>query len=233
MFHAIRSDLVLVDRGVKPGFLYDYSRISADEVTRLLQDLYQAKLLHSELIVLVIDEFDIVIVNRPVTLQYLVTLQPGDNVTVVDVSDTLQSPQCLDLGNSIWETTVTFLKQHIQKAEPFCMTHITPDPELNCTTMFGILLGYPVIYWYSTQSHSNCLGMVPLTLCQLSVLLTHDAETRRHCAYSFTYPADLTQTVFGSVHRWLTHRQQVTAEVSEVTDTVFDTSHTCQPVVAL
>jgi len=78
---------------------------------------------------------------------------------------------------SAWNTDEAFLLE------------LTPD--VNRSTVFGLLLGYPVVYWYSNiTSADNCLSHVPLRVFRISAV---DSVVDSHptVIYSFTVPQQL------------------------------------------
>jgi len=65
------------------------------------------------------------------------------------------------------------------------------NPDINCTTVFGLLLGYPVVYWYSnTASADNCLSCAPLRVYRISAT-DNTADGQPAVIYSFTVPEQL------------------------------------------
>lgn len=79
------------------------------------------------------------------------------------------------------------------------------SPEVNRTSVFGLLLGYPVVYWYSNVSSAdNCLSQVPLRLFRI---LTVDSMGDRPMTviYSFTVPEQLYGHCQSFVDSWQKH----------------------------
>lgn len=64
-------------------------------------------------------------------------------------------------------------------------------PDINRSTVFGLLLGYPVVYWYSNvASADNCLSHVPLRMFRISAV-DNTADSKPTVIYSFTVPQQL------------------------------------------
>jgi len=69
----------------------------------------------------------------------------------------------------------------------------TPEltPDINRSTVFGLLLGYPVVYWYKNITDAdNCLSHVPLRLFRI-LAVDSTADSKPTIIYSFTVPERL------------------------------------------
>jgi len=69
----------------------------------------------------------------------------------------------------------------------------TPEltPDMNRSTVFGLLLGYPVVYWYKdVTTADNCLSHVPLRLFRI-LAVDSTANSQPTVIYSFTVPEQL------------------------------------------
>ena len=92
---------------------------------------------------------------------------------------------------------------------------LNSKPDWNFSTLFGVLLGYPVVYWYSDIQHcSNCLSMVPLSVHRVTAN-SDDLQTsanlpcaklsevrREHPIYSFSVPNALVPHLQNSIDDW-------------------------------
>jgi len=79
------------------------------------------------------------------------------------------------------------------------------SPEVNHTTVFGLLLGYPVVYWYSNvTSADNCLSQVPLRLFRI-LAVDSKADSHSTVIYSFTVPEQLYSHCQSFVDSWQKH----------------------------
>lgn len=118
-------------------------------------------------------------------------------------------------------------------------------PSVNRTTLYGVLLGYPVIYWYGdTEDGSDvggCLSMIPLVVTTASV--TFDLKDRsdvslKNCdIYSFSIPESLFNLCREPVDIW---RNQITylferrrSAVQRIRTLHFDRRTVVQPAVCL
>jgi Domain of unknown function (DUF4504) len=87
---------------------------------------------------------------------------------------------------------------------------IEPPAFINRTTLYGVLLGYPVIYWYEDMidggGAGRCLSMIPLIVTTATV--TFDikgqcCDSLKTCdIYSFSIPEELYQHCQATVKTW-------------------------------
>ena len=76
---------------------------------------------------------------------------------------------------------------------------IKPPIDMNRTALYGVLLGYPVVYWYKDVSGAgNCLSMIPLRVTTVTV----SANARNCDIYSFSIPEALFHECKESVNAW-------------------------------
>jgi len=77
--------------------------------------------------------------------------------------------------------------------------NIQPPVNMNRTTLYGVLLGYPVVYWYDdVNGAGNCLSMIPLQVITVSV----PVNTGNCDIYSFSFPEALLCECSESVNAW-------------------------------
>ena len=109
-----------------------------------------------------------------------------------------------------------------QCLQPDTSVHRTPvvdlllPPTNNRTTMFGLLLGYPVIYWYRTEDETDpanaevCLDFVPLRVYTVAgKLISTDVECQPHTIYSFSCPEEQAAVMSDTIKNWLKTTQRV------------------------
>ena len=76
------------------------------------------------------------------------------------------------------------------------------SPDINRSTVFGLLLGYPVVYWYNNAtSADNCLSHVPLRLFQISAV-DSTVDSQPAVIYSFTIPEQLYSNCQFFIDNW-------------------------------
>jgi hypothetical protein len=129
---------------------------------------------------------------------------------IVDASSELEKP-CL-MANSQKEKIVSDMIQFINlnlSDSKACdaysgasnLASLSCPSSINQSTLFGFLLGYPVLYWYSSIDPSDCrtcLDMCPLVVT--SILCDHNDDT--HCVYSFSFPEHLKCEIEQCIFDW-------------------------------
>ena len=226
------NDLLCVDSGMKPSLLLDFvvkhtNSSSVVIVRDMLSMLKQHRLLRNDLIVLSLQD-DIIIIN-PVSVRsffgqdsYLSTL------IFVDVSGHLEGPKIIPCSESyLRKTTECFKKILIDaSSQPVGnfleITIVMPCHDdcgagtdmttVNPSTLYGLLLGYPVVYYYSLPpwtGTSNCLSMELLAHFTVNGTLdnttdrTHDVGHRNgHSVYSFSVPEVHLASAEASICGW-------------------------------
>ncbi|XP_022100252.1 UPF0739 protein C1orf74 homolog [Acanthaster planci] len=193
-WREILCDMEAVSSGIKPSFLYDYSCIEPTELSKMVDDLIVSGLLVKENLQVLSLGQDSFLANKPLlqeTLGEFLGALEGGNHMLVDVSAKLEQPQLLD------DEGVERIKDHVRDVmmqlqdlsrTPVTVLELNPKPGWNFSTLFGVLLGYPVVYWFhDVQRCSNCLSMVPLSVYRVSA--NHD--DLQHSANP-PYPIDTT-----------------------------------------
>jgi hypothetical protein len=85
----------------------------------------------------------------------------------------------------------------------FCLT--TPSG-WNMSTLFGLLLNYPVVYYYSDiVCGNNCLAQVDLKCIQSALQAGVD---RKVTLFSFSFPLCLQDLLSDAVHDWTRKKHQ-------------------------
>ncbi|KAI3370044.1 hypothetical protein L3Q82_024830 [Scortum barcoo] len=186
-----------VDLGLKPALLYDSNGAGADQLQRYLSSLRSSQLVSKSLLTLDLNG-NALIVNPVVVRSNVERLICGD-VAVVDVCHSLERPaianpcQLKSTANDLLLLLRGF--KHLKEAkEPHYVGE--ESEEWNLCTVFGLLLGYPVTYWFDqTKSFENCLSMTPLMVTAASATWQTDAAAHRFCLYSFSVPAVLLKEI--------------------------------------
>lgn len=189
------THILAVDLGLKPSLLYDSNGTSSEQVQQYLKCLQTSQLVSKSLFTLDLNG-NTLIVNQEIALFHLNEILNCSKVCLVDVSHCLKRPELHD------SSTVQFvnLVQKLQLLIKGFEQHDFSKPlyageqceDWNLCTVFGLLLGYPVTYWFDqTKSYENCLSMA--TLMVTTAMATWEKEGVCHstCLYSFSVPADL------------------------------------------
>ncbi|XP_044028669.1 UPF0739 protein C1orf74 homolog isoform X1 [Siniperca chuatsi] len=203
----LAAQVLAVDLGLKPALLYDSNGASADQVRQYLSSLQSSQLVSKSLLTLDLNG-NALIVN-PVTVRSNVEqLFHDGNVAVIDVCHSLEKPTIADPLRrelkSMAHDLLLLLRgfEHLTEAEKPHYVGEKSD-EWNLCTVFGLLLGYPVTYWFDqTKSFENCLSMTPLIVTTASATWQADTAAHRCCLYSFSVPAVLLKEIQSNLEHW-------------------------------
>lgn len=209
----LAAQVSAVDLGLKPALLYDSNGASADQVQQYLSSLQSSQLVSRSLLTLDLNGNTLIV--NPLTVRSNVEqLFRDDSVAVIDVRHSLEKPTITDplRGElkSMTQDLLLLLRGFEQLKEAERPHHVGEESEQwNLCTVFGLLLGYPVTYWFDqTKSFENCLSMTPLMVTTASA--TWQADTAGHtcCLYSFSVPAVLLKAVQSNLENWRLHLQE-------------------------
>ncbi|KAM3621741.1 uncharacterized protein V6R79_015376 [Siganus canaliculatus] len=202
-----------VDLGLKAALLYDTNSASADQVQQYLRSLQSSQLVSKSLLTLNVGG-NTLIMNPALVRSIVEQLLPEGKVSVIDVCHLLEKPVTTDpLRRELGNMTDGFLLllRELEKTEeaekPYDVGEISE--EWNLCTLFGLLLGYPVVYWFDqSKSFENCLSMTPLVVTTASA--TWQVETTAHTCllYSFSVPAALLQETQSNLEDWKLRLQE-------------------------
>ncbi|XP_075558524.1 UPF0739 protein C1orf74 homolog [Dermacentor variabilis] len=229
-------------RGYKPGYLWDVNEPTESTVADCLRLCRATADSRSDKNLLLVtgDDVravrlrrDVLLCNVPETLRRLE--DASLDVKFVDVSAGLRSPNALASPPPSVRGMLSSLKRRLADvaASPGrsdVFVDLEPaDGEWNLCTAFGVLLGYPVVYWFEGGADAgNCLAMEELNVVRVRSAPT--AAGMEDDVYSFSFPVALDADLRPHVDAWwqrLRARAAGDFELSRV-DKV-----TCRPVVAL
>lgn len=207
----IIHNLVAVDRSVKRAYLLDFGINSVDDLIKLLDDLVRSKCLKSQLNIYHM-EMDVVIIN-PQCFQCLQEVDFGSNVLIINVSSSLEKPKITCLNDC---SVFTDIQEFVRKL-PFYKNSVSKFKintlDVNLTTIFGLMLGYPFIYWFDKNSELNCLSMLPLRCCEVRWTLdiegVPNTSDNTHTIFSFSIPECLVdENVKTKLEKWFELRKE-------------------------
>ena len=254
-------DILSVTAAVKPSFLVDYGEArNPEQWSCVLQELYDKGLVNAELDVLVDNGTDILIIQRYLLSrlgQVLREMPP--QIVDISVADQLSTPKLLTPRerDQVVREIVTELAERYNG--PKCTNQkgseiisLCLSERINGATLYGILLGYPVVYWYQLTdgaTSENCLAMQPLCVNKLSVSLAcnHKREETRcvTCTepsaadsptgviYSFSYPQEMDSMMQTCMTAWLGQIENHLSKQNIFADSQLFKECTTLPVVAL
>ncbi|XP_033123458.1 UPF0739 protein C1orf74 homolog [Anneissia japonica] len=85
----------------------------------------------------------------------------------------------------------------------------------NITTLFGILIGYPIVYWYNNRDVNNCLGMVPLRVYNVKCIVHLADISGKFTMYSFSIPDSLVSCFKERIVSWFDDLQSRVKKLDE------------------
>lgn len=203
----LAAQVMAVDLGLKPALLYDSNSAGADQVQQYLSCVQSLRLVSDHLLVLDLNG-DTVIVNPEAVRSNVERVFCDGGVAVIDVRHSLKEPIVVDHHNRQIKTMTSelllFLRGLEQLKEGGKPLYAGNKPEdWNLCTVFGLLLGYPVTYWFDqTKSFENCLAMTPLVVTTASASWQKEASRHRCCLYSFSVPAALLHETRPILENW-------------------------------
>lgn len=160
----ITHQILSLNNGSKFGFLFDCGAIAASRLTELIKDINRVGLLQSDLVVVSIG-VDLIILNLNRFLGQ------DSKPILINISGSLEAPEILKDESSVLSMFKAIDNQLQDFSNYFNDDNLLLDLQLEPTycipTIFGYLIGYPVIYWFDVASDDNCLGNVDLKVYQI------------------------------------------------------------------
>jgi len=201
----LATQVSAVDLGLKPALLYDSNGASAERVQQYLSLLQSSQLVSKSLLTLDLNGNTLVV--NPVSVRSnLEKLLYDSSVVVINICHSLEKPAVTDRGElkSIAQDLLLLLRgcEQLEEAEkPLYVGE--KSEEWNLCTVFGLLLGYPVTYWFDqTKSFENCLSMTPLMVTTASAMWQADTADHTCRLYSFSVPAVLHKETQSNLEDW-------------------------------
>lgn len=172
----LAQQLFFIGNGMKTGFIWDIGSFDPESANRLLNSLKSAYLVDDALTVFKIgDDFGFFIVKAVRTLKY-------DRFSFIDVSKCLCAPSVITKSSKeslVIQKCLDELRQQLSLVKPNEILSINLDLDLTCfPTVFGLLIGYPVVYWYDrSESDENCLAGLELDVFQVGLVNSSREKT--------------------------------------------------------
>lgn len=157
----IAVNLYLVCRDRKPCLLWDFCDFLVSGVSELCLDL-----VGEQCVILNLDS-DYLIFKRAVMVSHLTNLILKPPVFLDVGGDKLNPEPC---SKPIVGTVLESVQDLLNVVEKNANSFLSPGvrPGWNLSTMFGILLGYPVVYWFPPTQDKNCLSNNDLCVFSVS-----------------------------------------------------------------
>ncbi len=185
--------ILAVDCGLKTAYLIDQCCIKSAQMNQLITSLRFEKFISRVDLHTVLIYGDIFVLQKENTLNYLKRTLNERCVCFIDISQSLNEPQIVDFDENFWASVKTFCLEFtdfIQNADVLTpRTFEFEDKILHPCTVFGIILGYPVVYWMTKESEINCLSEIDLSVCSSEIALESwqgkNDDFVTVCAFSF------------------------------------------------
>ncbi|NP_001088680.2 UPF0739 protein C1orf74 homolog [Xenopus laevis] len=233
----LAAEILAVDCGLKPCFLYDYTTSGVQQICSYLKELQHIGLIVGHLHILNVEE-NILIINVTKAVSYLETLLHSQDLHLIDVSNNLSQPMLVssDQVPQIHAHIAELIAQikPYQSGQPASVSvGGVQSPEWNLCTMFGFLLQFPLAYWFDTaQDFENCLSFMPLRLFTVRANCSRISHQRVQI-YSFTVPECVYQPMQMHLEDWSQNLRQAFEEQNHFTDLKIITDTVTLPSVAL
>ncbi|XP_034536198.1 UPF0739 protein C1orf74 homolog [Notolabrus celidotus] len=206
----LAAQVLALDLGLKPALLYDSNGASAGQVQQYLSSLQSSQLLSKSLFTLDLNGNTLIVNPAAARLNVEQLIIHYGNVAVIDICHSLEKPTIADPMRtelkSMTQGLLLLLREMEHLREKAKEPHYTvgdESEEWNLCTVFGLLLGYPVTYWFDqTKSFENCLSMTPLSVTTASATWQADTFDHRCCLYSFSVPTVLFEDVQSKLENW-------------------------------
>lgn len=233
----LAAQVSAVDLGLKPALLYDSNGAGADQVQQYLSSLQASQLVSKSLLTLDLNG-NTFIVNPLAVRSNVEQLFHDNNVAVIDVCHSLEKPTIADpLREELKSMThgLLLLLRGFEQQEAEKPHHVGENSdEWNLCTVFGLLLGYPVTYWFDqTKSFENCLSMTPLMVTTASAMWHAETAGHRCRLYSFSVPAVLLKEVQSNLENWRLCLQERFQQQNVLKDLIVCQSTVTLPSVCL
>ena len=213
-------DVRMVALGIKPSLLIDTIAVNDDiaQFKKFIIEINtkaQVSFLKASSLKILCVKDDFFIVNLPDLLQTI-----DKRRIYIDVSSKLQEPTVITESSEPFELLrkdmIAFLtKMLIENTEDIVLNLQLKD-NWNITTLFGIFIDYPVVYWYEIEDLKTCLEFQNLINLKLKSRVRIKSWTIEREVYSFTIPqCVMNEEVDSFVESWILTRHE-RANLNEV-----------------
>ena len=182
--NEILTNIWIVDRRLKLAYLFDVFKVEKKTMKDFLENLKSEKCISNEIILFSL-KGTLFLCNKEFSKEYLDNNMIS-NVNFIDISSkkarlldlqktsshedtfptssaTSKNPtsmeKCIYVNSSVNQTIAYFitLLQLLSNSHVKCPT-IHPPPSINITTLYGLFLTYPLVYWFSVCEGSGGKG---------------------------------------------------------------------------
>ena len=208
--------ILAVDCGFKTSYLLDQCSLQPVQMNKLITKLGEKELISRDDLLTVVIYGDIFVLQIEKTLEHVNRILNERYIGFIDVSQRLNAPEILcNTDENFWSMIklfclkfVDFLQRcelDIQNGDVFVQGSFEFDKESpNPCTIFGILLGYPVVYCMTKDSEINCLSETDLTVyaSEIAVQSWQGKNGEFVMVCSFSFPANLSPHCDKYIESW-------------------------------
>ncbi|XP_063811419.1 UPF0739 protein C1orf74 homolog [Pseudophryne corroboree] len=233
----LAAEILSVDCGLKPCFLYDFSAADMLQILNYLKELQKMGFIKGPLHLLTMEE-NILILNVSRVVSFLKILLQSKDLHVMDVSAQLKQPKIFGQDQLCHirphiSDLLTHLRPYLGEQPGSITVTELPCSEWNLCTMFGLLLHYPAVYWFdTTRNFENCLSLMPLKRFIVQTTCPK-IELHKFQLYSFTIPELIYPSLQSPLQTWSKDVRRVFHEQGHFTDLEIITETVTLPAVAL
>ena len=217
--HDIAYLLLCLNEGVKPGFLWDYSDMPTEKLKSLLM-LFNAKgFINKNIVMLSIDE-DTLIINLDTVTRNFSGYLGNTHSWLIDITKPEPKIATAEIHSSFVELIRSLLEQlgmtkskesdqaanDENKTAPShggIVYKIKLPESANVSTVFGMILGNPQIYWWNSSADGSTLSGMPLKIynfnAKCKLLPDNDNELE---LFSFSIPEALEGKIKIHIQQW-------------------------------
>jgi len=151
----IWMDVRCVINGIKPAWLVDYLPLDESKLYHLLEESMLGgifTLQEHSLAILTLNS-DLFLINTSINLLNNASKLP----TFVDISEKSGQPSIINCLCESIKATIQSIQAMVTagSAEKLFTVHLTVPSHVNLCSVFGWLLGYPIIYWFDSLAQST------------------------------------------------------------------------------
>ncbi|XP_062853976.1 UPF0739 protein C1orf74 homolog [Trichomycterus rosablanca] len=197
--------IMAVDLGLKPALLYDINSACAEQIQQYVSSLQEAGLLTEALQIFSI-RGSTLIVNSSLMKAHLDEVLEKKSLLTADVCLWREQPSLINMDSKTEHMVKAMLEVFRNNNAQDSVVRVVKEEvydQWNLCTLFGILLGYPVVYWFDQEkSFENCLSMIPLVVNKVLVSWSIHSEKHCSCLYSYSVPEVLWSEVYTYINQW-------------------------------
>lgn len=232
-FHEIIANLQATNLSIKPGFIWDYGGfdIKIQQIENVLKTLKKSDKLCRSIYMINISD-SLIIINLECCLK-IIHVSKNNSLKFVNISKSLEEAEIIKDGsileniNQMLDTLQNLLTNNIE-----ITLNITPLVDWCVPTIFGLLLGFPFIYYMDNESDIsglNCLSMVPLTVFKAKF----KTSNLFHNIFSFSLPTNLVDSFENKFDEWKNNTNFRFKQQNYFQEIKFESNQICLPTLVL